>query len=203
MILFDISDPVRPVRLSRIVNRAVVANGESHHSTVFSNDGTTLVLDAEHYVNACKGGTDSPVGALWFYDISDPRAPKERSSFQLPRPTDGHLCYGHESNIVPMLGPRDVLVTGWFGGGVDLVEFTDPAHPREIAYWASSAPAGEHSFSYAGYWYNGYVFSGNTALAWDEPMTHRGFDVYAVDDPIASEAITLTHMNAQTQEPLA
>jgi hypothetical protein len=101
-----------------------------------------------------------------------------------------------------MVGPRDILVTGWFGGGVNLIEFTDPAHPREIAYWVSSALEGEHSFAYAGYWYNGCVFSGNTALEWDEPVTHRGFDVFAVDDPLMSEAIPLTHVNAQTQEPL-
>ena len=66
----------------------------------------------------------------------------------------------------------------------------------------SSAPQGEHSFAYAGYWYNGYVFSGNTALEWDEPVTHRGFDVFAVDLPLVRNTIQLSHMNAQTQEAL-
>ncbi len=160
VILFDISDPVHPVRLSHFVNPYVVAHHESHHSTAFSNDGNTLVLDAEIYVNVCAGGSGARLGALWFYDISDPRAPKKRGFFQLPRPTPGHFCYGHESNVVPMRGPRDIVVTGWFGGGVNLVDFTDPSRPREIAFWVSSGLEGEHSFAYGGYWYNGYVYAG-------------------------------------------
>ncbi|HEY6566988.1 MAG TPA: hypothetical protein VI341_05650 [Actinomycetota bacterium] len=207
VILFDISDPVHPVRLSRFVDPHVEANQESHHSTAFSNDGNTLVLDAEIYtdvgVTPCAGGTSEPLGALWFYDIADPRAPKERGSFQISRPTRKHFCYAHESNVVPMDGPKDVVATGWFGGGVNLVDFTDPSHPREIAFWVSSAREGEHSFAYAAYWYNGYVYAGNTALPdVDEPVTHRGFDVFEVDPSLLGETIRLTHMNAQTQEPL-
>src|SRR5688572_6476276 len=199
VILFDTSDPVHPVRLSHFDNPLV----ENHHSTTFSNDGNTLVLDDEVYTESCAGGTGQPSGALWFYDISDPRAPEERGLFQLPRPTAEHLCYAHESNVVPMAGPRDILVTGWFGGGVNLVDFTDPGRPREIAFWVHSGPDGEHSFPWAGYWYNGHVYAGNTALQGDDELvTHRGFDVFAVDHPVLREAIRLPHMNAQTQEPL-
>jgi hypothetical protein len=39
------------------------------------------------------------------------------------------------------------------------------------------------------------------ALEGDEPVSHRGFDVFAVDHPWLKEAIHLPHMNAQTQEP--
>ena len=202
-ILFDISDPVHPLRLSHFINPYVVADQESHHSTTFSNDGNTLVLDAELYANVCAGGSGATLGALWFYDISDPSAPKERGFFQLPRPTAGHMCYGHESNVIPMRGPRDIVATGWFGGGVNLVDFTNPSRPREIAFWVNSGLEGEHSFAYAGYWYNGYIYAGNPALAdIDKPVTHRGFDVFSVDHPLLRNAVRLTHMNAQTQEPL-
>ena len=203
VILFDISNPVRPVQLSHFDNPLVL----SHHSTTFSNDGNTLVLDAEidTSVNtkSCAGGTGDPPGALWFYDVSSLRAPQELGFFQLPRPNAEHFCYAHESNVVPMSGPRDVVVTGWFGGGVNLVDFTDPSRPREIAFWMRSGLDGEHSFPYAGYWYNGHVYTGNTALrGMDEPVTDRGFDVFTVDHPVLSTAIRLSHMNAQTQEPL-
>ena len=199
LILFDIHDPAHPVRLSHFDNPLV----SNHHSTAFSNDGNTLVLDDEIYTGICEGGTDTPSGVLWFYDVSDPRAPKELGFFQLPRPNADHFCYSHESNVVPLRGPRDIVVTGWFGGGVNLVDFTDPSHPREIASWVSSELDGEHSFAYAGYWYNGYVYASNTALSeMDEPVTHRGLDVFAVDVPLLKKAIQLTHMNAQTQEPL-
>lgn len=204
VILFDISDPVHPVELSHFVNLEIPGN---HHSTTFSNDGNTLVLDAEIDTSAdtkaCAGGTGTSPGALWFYDVSDPRAPEELGFFQLPRPNEERFCYAHESNVVPMSGRRDIVVTGWFGGGVNLVDFTDPSSPREIAFWVRSGLDGEHSFPYAGYWYNGYVYAGNTALSGaDEPVTNRGFDVFEVDHPALSTAIRLTHMNAQTQEAL-
>ena len=94
-------------------------------------------------------------------------------------------------------------LVGWFGGGVNLVDFTDPSRPREIAFWMRSGLDGEHSFPYAGYWYNGHVYTGNTALrGMDEPVTDRGFDVFTVDHPVLIAAIRLSHMNAQTQEPL-
>jgi hypothetical protein len=47
---------------------------------------------------------------------------------------------------------------------VNLVDFTDPVHSREIASWVSSGPEGEPSFAYAGYWYHGDVYTGSTAL---------------------------------------
>lgn len=204
VILFDISDPLRPARLSHFDNPFVEAN---HHSTTFSNDGSTLVLNDERatalFARTCAGGTGAPLGAVWFYDISDPRAPQEEGFFQLPRTTVDHFCYPHESNVVPMPGPRDILVTGWFGGGVNLVDFTDPSQPREIAFWVRSGLDAQHSFPYAGYWYNGLVYAANTALhVVDEPVTDRGFDVFAADHPALREAIRLRHLNAQTQEHL-
>jgi hypothetical protein len=92
------------------------------------------------------------------------------------------------------------VVTGWFGGGVNLVDFTDPTHPEEIASWVSTEPDGEHSFAYAGYWYNGYVYAANASEVYLQ-MSHRGFDVLEVDLPELTDAIQLPHMNAQTQEP--
>ena len=207
VILFDISDPVHPVPLSRFVNPHVDANGESHHSTTFSNDGKTLVLDAEIYTGAkwrpCAGGTDQRRGALWFYDVSNPRDPRPRGFFQLPRGNEEHFCYAHESNVIPLSGQRDIVVTGWFGGGVNLVDFTDPRNPQEIASWVSAGLGGEHSFAYAGYWYDGHVYAGNTSLRTiDHPVSRRGFDVFEIDRSVVGNAIPLGHMNAQTQEAL-
>lgn len=90
VILFDTSDPVHPVRLSHFDNPLV----GNHHSTAFSNDGNTLVLDDEVYTERRAGGTGQPSGALWFYDTSDPRAPEERGFFQLSRPTADPVAIG-------------------------------------------------------------------------------------------------------------
>ena len=200
VILFDIRDPAHPVRLSHFDNPS------------WFESPLNLVLERRQHARPRRRGLHRGLrgrnrrrrsGALWFYDVSDPRAPKELGYFQIPRPNEEHFCYPHESNVVPMRGPRDIVVTGWFGGGVNLVDFTDPSRPRELAFWVSSELDGEHSFAYAGYWYNGYVYAANTALSeMDEPVTRRGFDVFAVDLALLSKAIRLPHMNAQTQEPL-
>jgi hypothetical protein len=203
VILFDISDPAQPVVLSHLVDPNMTENSESHHSTVFSNDGRTLVIDAEidARLASCAGGTDEDTGALWFYDISDPADPQQRGYFQLPRPGTGHLCYAHQSNVVPMAGDRDIVVTGWFAGGINLVDFTEPAQPRELAYWVSSEGGGMHSFANAAYWYNGHVYAGNLRYdGVDLPFSERGFDVFEVDEPDLADALTLPYANPQTQD---
>ncbi|HUG31118.1 MAG TPA: hypothetical protein VMQ65_11475 [Candidatus Limnocylindria bacterium] len=203
VILFDISDPVRPVIVSHLVVPGITQNIESHHSTTFSNDGRSLVINAEILQTACAGGTDGDEGALWFYDITDPAQPHERSFFQLPRPNPGHSCYAHQSNVVPMRGDRDVLVTGWMGGGVNLVDFTDLAQPRELAHWVAADADGQHSFTDTAYWYNGHVYAANLAISsGDTPATQLGFEVFAVDDGLVEDTVTLPHLNPQTQEAL-
>jgi hypothetical protein len=204
VILFDITDPEHPAIVGHFINPTITKYNESHHSTAFSNDGKTLVVNAEIYTDVgvapCSGGSGQPRGALWFYDISDPANPVQRGSFQLPRATRGHACYPHESNVIPMTGDRDVAITGWFGGGVNAIDFTDPTNPQEIAYWVSAAAEGEHSFPWAAYWYNGYIYAGNTALGGiDEPPSNRGLDIFALDDGLVTDAVELPWLNAQTQ----
>ena len=205
VILFDISDPERPAVLSHLVDPNMTDNGESHHSTSFSNDGRTLVIDAEIDARSgkCAGGTDEDTGALWFYDIADPAHPQQRGHFQLERPVSDHLCYAHQSNVVPMSGDRDIVVTGWFGGGINLVDFTDPGQPHELAYWVSAEAEGRHSFANAAYWYNGHVYAANLSYdGFDTPVSERGFDVFEVDDPALADALTLPFANPQTQAVL-
>jgi len=204
VVLLDISDPEHPARVGQLIEPTITKNGESHHSTVFSNDGMTLLIDAEIYmdvgVTPCSAGTTNGHGQLWFYDISNPALPVRSGSFQLPRPNPAHACYPHESNIIPVSGDRDLAVTGWFGGGVDIVDFTNPAAPTELAWWSIDKPDGGHSFAYAAYWYNGVIYAGNTALLGiDVPSTHRGLDILGVDPALVPDALTLPGMNAQTQ----
>lgn len=204
VVLFDISDPEHPARVGRLIDPTISKNGESHHSTAFSNDGMTLLINAEIYTDVgvapCSGGTTSDRGQLWFYDVSVPSSPDRKGSFQLPRPNRAHACYPHESNVIPVSGDRDLAVTGWFGGGVDIVDFTDPANPAEIAWWSTDGPDGGHSFAYAGYWYNGAIYAGNLALLdIDVPPSNRGLDILAVDPALVPDAVTLPGLNAQTQ----
>ena len=40
----------------------------------------------------------------------------------------------HNGGLIPVPG-RDLMVQGWYQGGVDVMDFTDPDHPTEIAYF--------------------------------------------------------------------
>ena len=205
LFLFDVADLVRPKIVAHVVDSQMALDGAIWHSTVFSNDGRSLVVNAEIFAEgfggSCPGGTDATAGALRFYDIADPQDPQLRSTFQLPRHTVGHFCYAHKSGIVPVNGDRDLLVSGWFGGGVNLVDFTDLANPRELAFWVAGEPDGGHSFTQTAYWYNGRIYAANLALAeMDSPVTRRGFEVFGVEDGIVGETLPLSHLNPQTQE---
>lgn len=46
---------------------------------------------------------------------------------------------------------RDVMVNAWFDGGVNLLDFTNPRHVREIAYYDLASGGGQRSaYSYSG-----------------------------------------------------
>ena len=203
--LYDIARPAEPRLLSRIVNPAVIFQ----HSGAFSNDGNTLVMGEEDVfysgpTGACPGGTGSPVGALWFYDVGNPAAPVPRGYHQLPRGLEarspnGAGCSVHDFNVIPTRGDQDVVVTAWYAGGLSAVDFTDPAAPREIAYYqpALEEPS-RRSHYWSAYWYRDHVYATNTFES-----ERRSLDVYRIEDPAIGATYRLTHLNPQTQEPLA
>jgi hypothetical protein len=201
--LWDLTDPVRPVLLSVITNPAI----EHHHSTGFSWDGRTLVLVEESLTNHVGGrcGTGgqpgSPKGALWFYDISNPRLPILRSWFQAPQPSRGY-CTPHYFNVLPLKDGRDVLVASWGGAGTAVVDFTDPASPQSLGYFTvlSDSPS-EQSFPYASYWYAGHIYANNGEGVLG-PLVHiggdRGLDVLRLDEDL--DAVALQGFSHGTQD---
>jgi len=43
-------------------------------------------------------------------------------------------CVAHNGSLIPVPG-RDIEVQAWYQGGISVVDFTDAAHPFEIAYF--------------------------------------------------------------------
>ena len=187
--LWDISDPANPVVLSHIRNPLI----NIHHSSGFSWDGNTIVLGDEiggaAVSQGCMSGGTLPLGALWFYDVSDPSAPSEVGSFVVPRDRVEVVCTAHNFNVIPLTDGRDVLVSAWYTGGTTVIDFTDPANPEEIAYYV---PEGANSWS--SYFYNGYIYSND--------LGSRGIDVYKLDDALLKSRVSLPRMNPQSQERL-
>jgi hypothetical protein len=112
------------------------------------------------------------------------------SYYKMPAPqTENENCVAHNGSLVPIPG-RDVEVQAWYQGGVSVVDFTDPKHPIEIAYFdrgpidsTKRAMGGQWST----YWYNGYIYGSEIA---------RGVDVFKL---VPNKFITQNEIDASNQ----
>src|SRR6201999_2956041 len=73
---------------------------------------------------------------------------------------DTENCVAHNGSLVPVPG-RDIEVQSRDQGGISVMDFTDPAHPQEIAYFdrgpidARTVVLGVY---WSAYWYNGSIY---------------------------------------------
>ncbi|WP_202619334.1 LVIVD repeat-containing protein [Ornithinimicrobium cavernae] len=175
-LLIDISDPANPVRIDAVADE----NFAYWHSANFNNDGTTVMFTDEWGggVGArCAPNHQLAWGANAVFTI-DRSGPTPQLVFQdyykLPTSqTNQENCVAHQANLVPVPG-RDIVVQGWYQGGVSMFDMTDPANPVEIAYF-DRGPISASELVLGGfwsaYWYNGQVYGSEIA---------RGVDVFEV-----------------------
>lgn len=159
--LWDVSDPARPAVLAADLDRDTpeshkpsATNVNSYHSGAFSLDGDVLVVGEESgggLLNACNGADDQR-GMLRFYDVSDPKNPVYRSSYKIEERVLAQACTPHLFGVVNTLDGRRLFTVAWMGGGVRLLDATDPARVRELA---SYEPGGT---AYTAYEYRGHVY---------------------------------------------
>jgi hypothetical protein len=75
----------------------------------------------------------------------------------------------HNGSLIPIPG-RDIMVQGWYQGGISVFDWTDAAHPQEIAYFdrgpmdSTKLMAGG---SWSAYWYNGLIVSSEISRGLD------------------------------------
>ena len=171
-ILFDISDPLKPQRLDTIVD----AGFAYWHSATFNNDGTKVIFTDEWGGGTrprCRAYDPLTWGADAIYDIVDGKL-EFRSYYKLPAPQlEQENCVAHNGSIVPVPG-RDIFVQAWYQGGLSVIDFTNSAHPVEIAYF-DRGPIDAEELVLGGYWstywYHGRIYG--TEIA-------RGLDVFAL-----------------------
>jgi hypothetical protein len=169
-LLIDIKDPVNPKRLQAVGD----SNFAFWHSATFNNDGSKVLFTDEW-----GGGTapkcrfDDPIdwGGDAIFTIKDGRL-TQGAYFKMPAAqTKQENCVAHNGSLVPVPG-RDIMVQGWYQGGLDVIDFTDASHPYEIAYFDRGPvdPTKMVTAGYwAGYWYNGHIIGSEIA---------RGLDVF-------------------------
>jgi hypothetical protein len=155
--IWDISkDPREPKWVGMIENPFMVY----HHQALASHDGSILIIDDEHIAPNCAhveaAGVnvfDTPTGAVWFYDISDPGNPVMLSHIQPPASLPPAAnCGSHFGDLVD---GHDVLAMGFYGAGTILVDFSDPASPRLLEVHPPVSSTWDARY------HNGHVFTGS------------------------------------------
>jgi hypothetical protein len=198
-ILLDISDPVHPVRLDHVVDKAFAY----WHSATFNNEGTKVVFTDEWGGGTrprCRA-TDPPTwGGDAVFDIVD-RKLQFRGYYKMPAAqTEQENCVAHNGSIIPVPG-RDIMVQGWYQGGLSVFDFTDSAHPVEIAFF-DRGPIDEKNLITGGYWstywYNGYIYASEIARGVDVFRLKPGEHLSQNEIDAAGLAI-LNEFNAQEQ----
>ena len=184
------------------------------HSATVTWDGKFVNFIDESFGAGCPTITDitepgvagrSDTGRMFFVN----RATGQFTSvFHMPRPETspaGDYCSAHLGNVVPSIG-RYLLANAWYTGGVDVIDFTNPAAPSEVAFYdQAQTTTFEGGDNWSGYWYentpgddDGLWFYATHGV--ERPAAGQGAQVYRVTMPVND--IAMRRMNPQTQEDL-
>src|SRR5207342_94408 len=201
-LLLDIHDAANPVRL----DAAADANMSFWHSATFSNDGSKLLFTDEWGGGGqprCRVTDKKEWGANALFTIEN-RKLVFHGYYKLPAPqTPLENCVAHNGSLIPIPG-RDVMVQAWYQGGLSVFDWTDPKHPKEIAYFdrgPMDSTKMEGAGSWSAYWYNGYIVSSEIA---------RGLDIFELtpsamisqNEIDAAKLVHLDYLNVQDQPKL-
>ena len=166
--VWSVDDPKNPEIIAHVPNAPGM---QVAHSSSFTWDGKYVIFSDEYAGAAggggCTGDEDSNVGAMFFYDISDPSSPALLGNHSLPRvpPFDSEeeaswfRCTTHNYNILPMRERKQYrVVAAYYMGGMSEVKFNDPEDPTEVAHYLP-LKGGVSPDMWSAYWYNGRVYT--------------------------------------------
>jgi hypothetical protein len=164
------------------------------HSAAFTWDGRYIVFGHEPGGGGqarCQATSSTVDKTLFFFD-TDTGA--QVGAFVNPRPqTATENCTWHNYNVVPT-AKGYVLVAAQYQGGISVVDFSNPASAKEIAY-ADPAPLSATQLILGGdwsdYWYNGRIYESDIT---------RGLLIWELSDKAVSNVMTLQHLKPQTQD---
>lgn len=164
------------------------------HSAAFTWDGKVLIFGHEPGGGTqarCQATSTVTERTLFFYEAATGNL---LGTMLHPRPqTATENCTWHNFNVVP-LKRRYVLVSGNYQSGISVIDFTNPARAREIAF-ADPAPLDPTTLIIGGdwssYWYNGQIYESDIT---------RGLIVWKLTSFAVAGARKLHHLNPQTTE---
>jgi hypothetical protein len=202
-ILLDIKDPVHPKRVDAVND----PNYSYWHSASFNNEGTKVVFTDEWGGGLgarCRPNDPNKWGADAIFNLKDDKL-SLASYYKMPSAQgDTENCVAHNGSLVPVPG-RDIEVQAWYQGGISVMDFTDAAHPFEIAYF-DRGPIDPKTLILGGdwsaYWYNGYIYGSEIA---------RGLDVFRLvpskfltqNEIDAADLVQVSELNVQNQQKIS
>ena len=209
-LLVDISNPEKPVRLDARAD----TNFSLWHTAVFSNDGSKVVFTDEWGGGTgpmCQATSMLEMGGNTTLTISKDKKFTQHSYFKIPSAqTAQENCVSHNGGLVPVPG-RDIMVQGWYQGGVDVIDFTDPDHPFEIAFFDRGPvdPPGDTTNasgrsrytiggSWGAYYWNGLVYSSELARGFDI-LELQPTDKLSANELAAAKLVKFVEYNPQSQ----
>ena len=201
-LLLDIREAAHPIR----IDAAADFNMAFWHSATFSNDGTKVLFSDEWGGGTqprCRD-TDKPEwGGNALFTIEKNKL-VFKSYYKLPAPqTSQENCVAHNGSLIPIPG-REVMVQGWYQGGISVFDWTDVSKPKEIAFF-DRGPIDPTRLvtggSWSVYWYNGLVVSSEIA---------RGLDIFELlpsglitqNELDAARTVRWDYLNAQEQRKI-
>ncbi|HEY1292251.1 MAG TPA: hypothetical protein VGJ60_04090, partial [Chloroflexota bacterium] len=147
LVILDISDKSAPKLVSHLDFGS--AESTATHTALPVPGRDILVVTDEQLAQECKG-MQTRVRVV---DITDETHPRVISEFPVP---EGDYClrggrFGphnlHEMRPGTLSDPNTMYVT-WFNAGLRVIDISDAARPREIAYYVPEAPPGRSSIQF-------------------------------------------------------
>jgi hypothetical protein len=216
-LLVDISNPEKPVRLDAKAD----TNFSLWHTAVFSNDGKKVVFTDEWgggTAPMCQANSMMEMGGNTILTVDKENKYTQHSYFKIPTAqTAQENCVSHNGGLIPVPG-RDIMVQGWYQGGVSVMEFTDPDHPQELAFFdrgsidpapgvdvpiTPPAPGGRGNRgtiggSWGAYWWNGMIYSSELDRGFDI-LELQPSDQLSANEIEAAKLVRFAEYNPQSQ----
>jgi hypothetical protein len=134
-IVVDISNPEKPYRVDALTD---TNNFQGRHTAAFSNDGTKLIQTDEWGGGTgpmCQASSMIELGGNTVITLDAKKKQTQRAYFKLPSAQAAEEnCVSHNGGIIPVPG-RDLYVQGWYQGGINIMDFTNPDSAIEIGYF--------------------------------------------------------------------
>ncbi|HEX6041326.1 hypothetical protein [Longimicrobium sp.] len=199
-ILLDIRDAANPVRIDEVTD----PNFAYWHSATFNNAGSTVLFTDEWGGGTqprCRDSDKPEWGADAIFTLNN-RELRQVGYYKLPAPqTAQENCVAHNGSLIPVPG-RDLMVQAWYQGGMSIFDFTDPAHPVEVAFFDRGPMNAQQAVLggfWSAYWYNGRIYGSEIG---------RGLDVFELvpseylsqNEIDAAKLVRMREFNPQLQE---